>query len=167
MFLSADGRDLWPEMGSRMGWLGYQLLNDALPLGSDSDYQNALSTMIQELAPTDADYANTLDSIAEGPPEAVPLMAQLAGLFKDYQMVEHKGSFSVTDQGQTIGKIMRKGNGVFVGLRDSDKSLSLVQGAARVGLCPRRPRLFRGLIVPVDNPDAADAAALAGGLGKG
>jgi len=162
VFLSGDGRDLWPETAGRVGWLGYQALDSALRIRDDADYQKALATMLEGLVPTAADYAATLDSIAAGPPEAVPLMAKLAGLFKDYEVVEYKGSFSVKDRGQTIGKIMRRGAGVFVGLRDSTNPSHWFPGP--LDEVSVQGVVFRGLVVPVDSPDSPDAATLVSGL---
>jgi hypothetical protein len=134
VFLGEDGRDLWPEMAGRIGCLGYDTVDTVLGVREDSDYQGALATMLEGLIPTAADYATTLACVAEGSPEAVPLMAQLAGLFKNHEVVEYKGSFSVKDHGQTVGKIMRRGAGVFVGLRDSTNPQPGSQG--RWKMCP-------------------------------
>ena len=67
-------------------------------------------------------------------------------------------------KGQTIGKIIRRGKGVFVGLRDSIDPSGWFKGPLES--ISVQGVVFRGLIVPVDHPEAKDAAALAGGLGK-
>jgi hypothetical protein len=161
VFLDASGRDVWAEVSGRVGWLGYGLLEEALGVSGDAAYQNALATMVTAVKPSDADYQTAL-AVGNGAPETVPLMAKLAELFSRYDVVKYPGSYSIKHQGRTIGKIMWRGGGVFVGLRDATNPERWFPGPLEE--VSVQGVVFRGLVVPVDSPEYAGPEALAAGL---
>jgi len=118
--------------------------------------------MMGHPVPSATEYEATLGNLGEGLAEVVPLMDRLAELFEDYEVAKYDGSYSIRDQGRTIAKLMPRVAGVFVGIRDSRKPEHWFPGALES--ISIHGVVFRGVVVPADSREQADAEQLVRGL---
>jgi hypothetical protein len=162
MLLADDGQDMWTEVAPRVGWLGYGEVEHVLHLVEDEEYQTAFLTMNKSPIPTSQDYERALANLGQTPAEAVPLMDRLAALFEGCEVVKYIGSYSIKEGGQTIGKLIPRGDGVFVGIRESGRPERWFSGPLE-GVTVNGVT-FRGVVVPVDSREYATAERLIQGL---
>jgi hypothetical protein len=164
-FLDAHGEDGYSRMRGRVGWLGYQTLEQALVLGEDREYQAAFRTMLATLEPDPKDYAVAESAIASrATPESLALAARLAQMFAGYKAVEYPGSYSIKDGGQTVAKVIPRQSSVFVGVRGDRLPATWEPGPAETVSVQGVP--FTGIAVPVDRADSEDLSFLQKGLAK-
>jgi hypothetical protein len=115
--------------------------------------------------PTLADYKDADNALALGQvsAEAIPLMDRLAAsLFTGYEVARYEGSFSIKEGGQTIAKLIPRGDGVFVGIRDSKTPERWFSGPLKTVSVNGVD--FRGVVVPVESREQSDAEKLILGI---
>jgi hypothetical protein len=135
-FLDAGGGgDLFSEMASQIGCLGYRQLKEALDLDGNNSFQLAFETMCHQIEP-DCDYYSRKSRHAlECLPEAVKSLAdEISELFDKGRVVLGAGSYSVKDgAGRIIGKIIPRRSNVFLGFRaDKETDVRLRERIDRV-----------------------------------
>jgi hypothetical protein len=164
LFLSEAGDDLFTSMAARVGWVGYQRLEQALGLRQDPEYIDAFRTMEGKNQPNDADYVVAAGALNGGAsPEALALAAKLReDLFARFDVAQYPGSYSIKEGGQTIGKIIPKLDAVFVGIRETRKP-EMWFGDELQTLSIQGVR-FMGIYVPVESRDMDAVERLVRGL---
>jgi len=141
VFLNESGVDVFQNAMSRVGWIGYKRLSDALGLLNSSEYLTALRTMLDALEPTASYYAE----IRRGrwsafPQHIIDLASEIANEFAG-RAQRLKGSYSLLDENkQTIAKIIPNESSVFVGIRMGTPAASIVQhwASSSRGIVPRK-----------------------------
>jgi hypothetical protein len=162
-FLDGSGVDRFTEIGGRVGWLGYQVLERVLHLQGSVEYSSALRTMVATSVPDSADYAVAEATVnGRSTPESVALAARLAGQFVGYKAVEYPGSYSIKDGPQTIAKIVPRRDAVFVGVRGTVLPDAWASGTSETITVHGVP--FTGIVIPVDTSDGEDLQFLLTGL---
>jgi hypothetical protein len=118
----ADGRNLFQEMLSQIGWIGYRKLEEVLGLKDNSSYQLAFETMLSGNEPNNTYYARKSKQAIENLPEDIKaLIKELKNLFSPYRVDPGAGSHSVKDAvDSTVAKIIPRRSKVFVGFRMDD-----------------------------------------------
>lgn len=128
VFLNESGVDVFQTAMSRVGWIGFKRLSDALGLLNSSEYVTALSTMLDALEPTTSYYAEMRRRRwSTFPQHIVDLASEIANDFAG-RAQRWEGSYSLLDENkQTIAKIIPNQSSVFVGIRTGIPAASGVQ----------------------------------------
>jgi hypothetical protein len=158
VFLNEAGIDVFQDARSRVGWIGYKRLSDALGLLNSSEYLTAFSTMLEALEPTTSYYTG----IRRGrwstfPPHIVNLASEIANEFAG-RAQRWEGSYSLLDENkQTIAKVIPNESSVFLGIRTGTPAASEVQhwASSSGGVIVRKVRNVRFEGVNVYNKDEA------------
>jgi hypothetical protein len=115
----SDGHNLYQEMQSQIGWLGYRNLEEALGLNENSTYRLAFETMLSGTEPSKKYYDRKAKQAIENLPENIKaLIKELKTFFNPYRVDPGAGSHSVkNDANSTVAKIIPRRTKVFVGFR--------------------------------------------------
>jgi hypothetical protein len=162
ILLDDEGNSVFEGMKDRIGWLGYRACVEALRLEGDATFQGALQTMLSRLEPLPADYV-VGQTTADISPEAIAAVEQIVQLvFAGRKVLRYPGSVSITDQGQTVAKILPRKNSVFVGVRETLDPASWFGGDLK-DITIQGVR-FWGIEMPLDIADPAPLHQLTTGM---
>jgi hypothetical protein len=161
--IGPDGNGAYESTSSRLGWLGYQELHDALELDRDPAFAAAWATMQGKLQPDTKDYRVAEAAFdSEISPESLAEASHFRDLFPGYAIEQNKGSYSVKDGSETIAKIIPRRDLVFVGIRESRNPRAWFrESLEEVNVQGVR---FYGRWIPVDRSDDERLAELVSGL---
>jgi hypothetical protein len=124
----ADGHNLFQEMQSQIGWIGYRNLEEALGLNENSSYQLAFETMLSSKEPSKKYYDRKSKQAIENLPENIKaLIQELKIFFNPYRVDPGAGSHSVKDvANSTVAKIIPRRTKVFVGFRVDEANENMI-----------------------------------------
>ena len=146
VFLNEGAVDTFRDATSRVGWIGYAHLNEALGLLNSSEYVTAFSTMLDDPEPPASYYAeNRKGRWATFPPHIVKLASEIADEFAG-RAQRWEGSYSLLDENkQTVAKIIPNDASVFVGIRTGYPAATPVQhwASSSGGIITRKVRNVR------------------------
>jgi hypothetical protein len=148
--------------GTHLDRIGYGVLESALDLSRNAEYQAARGMMMRQPVPSATEYEGALGNLGEGLAEVVPLMDRLAELFEGYEVAKYDGSYSIKERGYTIAKILPRWGGVFVGIRDSKRPEHWFLGALKS--ITIQGVVFGGVVVQPGGGEQTDAERLVRGL---
>jgi hypothetical protein len=125
---STDGHNLFQEMHSQIGWIGYRKLEAALGLNDNTSYKLAFETMLSESEPGNKYYARKSKQAIENLPENIKaVIKELKTLFNPYRVDSGAGSHSVKDDTNvTVAKIIPRRTKVFVGFRVDEANENMI-----------------------------------------
>jgi hypothetical protein len=138
-FLDREGKDVFHERKTNIGWIGYEQVEVALKLEDDKSetaaaYRAALKTMMGQSKPDGYEAPKGLERLASVQQSAAKSLADRFVGAKDCQVIKRAGSYSVvktegTEQ-KVVAKIMPSGSTIYVGFRadiDTERTCQLVE----------------------------------------
>lgn len=121
LFFDENGNNIYKSMTSRIGWIGYNTLEQNLNLGEDVDYQATRRLMLQNNEPDERYYEQeSIRAIERHNVKVLELKNNLKRWFEDKNcnVLVKKGSCSIKgDNNRVIAKIIPLRERVYVGFK--------------------------------------------------